>query len=243
MQTGEVRLLITCILSTRPVVFCFVNDICFIFARSNLKSEVMKRNVTLAAVAMSAMSFASAQESDPTFGFSKGDVFVEGNMGFSSVKETYETTRSFVFAPAAGHFIRKDLALGVRLVFIEEEEKEDIMNTILDKRSAFSVGFFSRYYFLGMGKRLKTFTNVGVAIGSGKTGSPEVKHSSFGAGVGLGMNYFVTERIAINAGLADILAYTSVSPNNGPSKSEFAINLNVFNNFSTQAQFGLTFKF
>jgi len=42
------------------------------------------KKVVLSAVAVFALSLASAQEEKSNFGFSEGDVFIEGNIGFNS---------------------------------------------------------------------------------------------------------------------------------------------------------------
>lgn len=78
---------------------------------------------------------------------------------------------------------------------------------------------------------------------SGKAGLADAKYSGFGFGAGLGMNYFVSDSFAINFALTDVLSYSSQKWDGAENVSEFNANVNVFNNFFTTAQFGLTYKF
>ena len=110
------------------------------------------------------------------------------------------------------------------------------------KTNVFGIGGFARYYFLDLGARFKTYAEAGAAFGSQKESITGVKANGFGLGAGLGLQYFVTEKIAINFGLSDILSYTSAKVDGGKAESEFEGNVNVFNNFFTTTQFGLTFK-
>lgn len=206
------------------------------------------KKVILSAMAVFALSFANAQEGEPTFGFSEGDFFVEGNIGFGSTnnKNTEVKTSSFEFNPKAGYFISEDLAVGLELGFGSSKEKFDGQDT--DKNSYVAVGGFARYYFLDLGARFKTYGEFGLAYATVKDGiSPnELKVNAFGAGLGLGINYFVTENIAINFGLADILSYTSAKADvdGAEAVNEFNFGFGEFNNFfGTTATFGLTFKF
>jgi outer membrane protein len=182
------------------------------------------KKLILSAAAVFVFSFANAQETS-TFGFGEGNIIVEGNLGFNSTndKNTDIKTSSFTFNPKAGYFITDDVAIGIEL----------------------GVGAFARYYFLELGERFKTYGEFGLGFDTYKEemGGLEAKASGFGAGLGLGMNYFITENFAINFALSDILSYSSYKPDGGEAISEFNGNINVFDNFFTTAQFGLTFKF
>ncbi|HNU59410.1 MAG TPA: hypothetical protein PKI08_05615, partial [Aquaticitalea sp.] len=114
-----------------------------------------------------------------------------------------------------------------------------------EKQSSFAAGVFGRYYFLDLGKRFKTFAEVGVGFGTVKYDLADVKEKFVGAGVGLGINYFVKENIAITFNLSDVLSYTSRKwdVDGAEAVSEFNANINVLNNFFETAQFGLMYKF
>jgi outer membrane protein len=203
------------------------------------------KKVLFTAVAVLGFTFANAQEEATTFGFAEGDVFVEGNLGFSSTndKNTEFKTNSFEFNPKAGYFLTEKLAVGVELMV--GSYKEQISGTDVSKESNFGAGVFARYYFLDLGERFKTYAEAGLGFASGKDESfpGEAKYSGVGAGAGLGIQYFATSNIAINFGLSDVLSYSSSKVDGFKNESEFNANLNVFNNFFAAAQFGVTYKF
>ena len=200
------------------------------------------KKVLFAAVAVFAFGIANAQEDTKSFGFNEGDIILEGNLGFSSTndKNTEEKTSSFNFNPKVGYFMADNLAIGLELMV--GSNKEEVAGVDTDKNSNLGVGAFARYYFMDLGERFKPYGEFGLGFNSGKQTLADVKYSGIGAGVGLGVNYFVTEKIAINFALTDILSYSSNKYDGGENVTEFNGNLNVFNNFFTTAQFGMTFK-
>jgi outer membrane protein len=217
------------------------------------------KKIILSAAAVVAIAFsAKAQETEtPAFGFSAGNIIVEGNLSWNSTKEEepgVETKENFFsFNPKAGYFITDKFAVGIELSVAsnKEEVNPDGAPTEETKANFFGAGVFGRYYFLELGQRFKTYAEVGVGFGGGKTevdGTEIAKNSGVNAGLDLGINYFVTPSIAINFGLANVLSYNSFTIEDTPTGEEtktntFEGNINVFNNFFDTAQFGLTYKF
>lgn len=204
------------------------------------------KKIILTAAAVFAMSFANAQEKDAKgFGFSEGNVFLEGNLSTSSSNEKNSDTKisSFEFNPKAGYFLSDKFAVGVELG-IGSGKKSVAGNDIL-KSSNFNVGAFGRYYFLDLGERFKTYTEFGFNVGSEKDGvNSTVKTNTFNLGAGLGMNYFVSPKMAISFGLGNVINYgTSKSDQSGDKgSSNMNVSLNVFNNFFNTTTFGLLYK-
>ena len=195
----------------------------------------------MAAVAMIATT---AQAQEETFGFGEGDVLLEGNLSFSSTKDNNidEKESGFTFAPKAGYFLNDNFAVGIQLNVANNKFENNSGET---KNNEFGAGVFGRYYFLDLGQRFKTYGEIDLGFNSMKSenGPIESKASGFGAGLGLGINYFVTEKIAINFALTDILSYSSFKPKDGEAINSFGLQVNELNNFFSTAQFGLTFKF
>lgn len=214
----------------------------FTFAAEKFK-HMKKLVLSIAAVAMMATT---AQAQEQTFGFNEGDVLLEGNISMSSTKDNNNDSKEsdFTFAPKAGYFLTDDFAVGVELNVSNNKNEVGSAETTTNM---FGAGVFGRYYFLELGKRFKTYGEVGLGFVSTKTelqpANTEIKASGFGAGAGLGINYFVTEKIAINFALTDILSYSSMKPKDGESVNSFGFQVNEINNFFSTAQFGLTFKF
>lgn len=203
------------------------------------------KKLILSAAAVFALTFANAQEGEPTFGFSEGNFLIEGNIGFGSTndKNSETKTSNFNFNPKAGYFISDDLAIGLDLGF--GSNKTEINGTDTTDRSYVGIGGFARYYFLDLGARFKTYGEFGLGYETANNKIADVKTNTFRAGATLGINYFVTENFAINFALADILSYSSekADVSGAEAENEFNFGFGQFNNFFSTAQFGLTFKF
>jgi outer membrane protein len=223
------------------------------------------KKVLLTAVAVFSLTFVNAQEKEAkAFGFAQGNMFLEGNLSFSSSTTTdsfqgtdieEDKNSSFNFNPKFGYFISDKLALGAELsVGSSKNENTDFTtspNVVSETTgSSFGAGVFARYYFLDLGERFKTFTEVGLAFGSETNefnGTETSSANGFGLGVDLGMNYFVTENMAISFGLSNVLSYgtaTAETPAGDETQvSGLSGNFNVFNNFFDTPTFGLLYKF
>ena len=206
------------------------------------------KKLVLALALISGLAFtANAQD----FGFKKGNVLLEGNIGFSSTnnKNAEEKETSFNFSPKAGYFVTDKIAVGVQLAFGSEKQEDYAAGaTAFDKDNTFGAGVFGRYYFLELGKRFKTYTEAGLGFASVKSEtnlgkSPSVNEFAFNAGVGA--NYFLTEKLAINVGLTDVINFTSrkVDVANAKSVTNFNVKAGSINNILNAAQFGLALKF
>ncbi|MCX7547686.1 outer membrane beta-barrel protein [Xanthomarina sp. F1114] len=209
----------------------------------------MKKIAIMAAVAVFGFANVNAQEDVSVYGFGEGDIFIEGNVGFNSSndKNTEEKASGFNISPKAGYFLTDDLALGLDLSYASSKTK--VAGTTTADVDGFGAGVFARYYFLDLGKRFKTYTELGAGYASAKDkgGVFDEKFDAFGAGLDLGINYFVTEKIALTFGLKDILSFSSGKTKVGDVKGEAVTNFNfgfgdVANPFGGNAAFGILFK-
>ncbi len=211
------------------------------------------KKLLLTVTAVAGLAFVSnAQE----FGFDKGNFIVEGNLQGSTVNNKNDDSKvsAFQFNPKAGYFVTDKIAVGVELGFGQNKETTNpVAGKTVETDKIFAAGVFGRYYFLELGSRFKTYTEVGVGYasitGDEKVGSdPAVKDpavNGFGVNAGVGVNYFLTDKIAVNFAFGDVLSYASAKEDVDGAKavSSFNANINVFDNFFNTAQFGLTFKF
>lgn len=203
------------------------------------------KKVILSAFALLAITFANAQDNGAkSFGFSEGDILVEGNLGFGSTndKNSEVKTNSFSITPKVAYFLTDKFAVGAQLGYASS--KKEVSGVDTEKGSDFNVGVFGRYYFLDLGQRFKTYADAGIDFVSGKDDINDLKANGVGAGVGLGINYFVTERIVLNFALRNIISYSSAKIDGGESVSSFGFDLNgnVKNPFAA-ASFGVGYKF
>lgn len=199
----------------------------------------------MAAFAVFGLSNVNAQEdfnNFETFGFNHTDIMLEGSLGYNTSrdKNTDTKTNNFNFNPKVGYFVADNVAIGLEAGY--NSFKKEVAGVNTRDAYALEAGVFARYYFLELGKRFKTYTELGVGFGSQKDKIGDIKAKGFGAGLDLGINYFVTENIAISFGLANVLSYQHYKADGAETESSFNADVNVFNNFFETAQFGLMFK-
>ncbi|AWG21631.1 hypothetical protein FFWV33_08830 [Flavobacterium faecale] len=207
------------------------------------------KKVILSAIALLAISFANAQDSSAKeYGFSEGNVLVEGNLGFNSStnNNTDVKTNSFNFTPKVGYFLTDKFAVGAQIGV--GTNKTETAGVDTSKSTNLSAGVFGRYYFLDLGQRFKTYADANVAYGHSKDGigAAELKANGVSAGLGLGINYFVTKRVVLNFALRNILSYSTAKVDAPGAKSVsnfgFDLNGNIANPFAT-GSFGVGYIF
>ncbi|MDM1368575.1 outer membrane beta-barrel protein [Myroides marinus] len=223
------------------------------------------KKLVLSLVAVAAFGFtANAQETEkPTYGFQESNVFVEGMFSINNNTTKPEggsktKTTTYNFTPKVGYMLSDKFAVGVELGFGKNGSEEGAFGDMLKASRKGYVketyaGAFGRYYFLELGQRFKTYAEVGVGFHEGVTAtgtaakSVDLKQTGVKAGLGLGMNYFVTSNLAISFHLGDIFTYSNYNAKLDGKKqgtvSNTDANVNIFNNFFTEAKFGLTYKF
>ena len=205
----------------------------------------MKKLLFTAAVAVLGFTSVSAQEEAKAYSFAEGDIFIEGMVGFNSSndKNTEVKENAFEISPKLGFFINEDVAIGGELSFMST--KEETAGTDTADQSAFGVGAFARYYFLDLGERFKTYGEFGVGYASQNDDLNDFKVNGFGAGLDLGINYFVTEKIALSFGLKNVLSFSSAKADVDGAEAVTEFNLgfgDVANPFGGNAAFGVLFK-
>lgn len=200
------------------------------------------KKILLSALAVFAFGVANAQEGG--FGFSKGDVIVEGNLSVSSNSvssgNSTTTTTSYAFRPVGGYFITDKFAVGLGLNIASEKGS----GSGSDETNTFGVKAAGRYYFLDLGQRFKVYGEAGLGFDSVSTKPGDKKETNIGLDAGLGVNYFLTNSLAINFGLTNVFSVKNnkVKDVDG-SNTKVNLNVNSFSNFFTTPTFGLTFKF
>jgi outer membrane protein len=178
-------------------------------------TKTKMKKIILTAAAVFAFSFANAQDKKDGFGFSKGDFTVGGNIAYES--EDGDSTT--LFAPSLSYFVSDKMSINASLASLSGDG--------IESTTSFGIGM--NYYMLDLGERFKVYSTAGLGFGEDIT--------SFNAGVGV--NYFLTSRLTLNFGLANMLSYQKV----GDEDATTTINLNQYDNFFDNTSFGLTFIF
>lgn len=155
--------------------------------------------------------------------FKKSDIFVEGSFSYSKEKGA---DANYSFAPTIGYFLTDKFAVGAQV------EKS---NTV-DKLGA---GVFARCYFLNIGKDFKVFSGLNLSTNDlvlDTTTDEFIARQNFNANLGLGVNYFVTKKLAISANLADLASYNFET-------ESFNVGFNGIENPFSATRFGVLYRF
>lgn len=152
--------------------------------------------------------------------FKKADKFVEGTASYS---KTEGTDGTYGLSPVVGYFVTDKIAVGA---YGEFSKNATTKNN--------SVGAFGRCYFLNVGKNFKTFSQLSVLSSSTTAAGETTSGVSFD--LGLGINYFVTSRLALSSNLGNLMNYDSKT-------STFSIGFSGINNPISNPSFGVLYKF
>ena len=178
----------------------------------------MKKVVLLAVALLAAITFTNAQNN-----FKKSDKFVEGTVSYAKAEGIDAT---YGLQPTIGYFVTDRFAVGVSGAFGKD----------VDGVKTTGFGAFGRCYILNIGQNLKTFSQLGV--GTTTINDAGVKTSAFGINLSLGVNYFVSPKLAVTLNVADLMNYTSVE-----SSSTFTIGWEGVTNPLSAAKFGVLYRF
>lgn len=200
------------------------------------------KKVLLSAIAVMAFGFANAQDV-PTTGFSQGDVFITGSVGFGSEKTGDFKTNTFNISPKAGYFVTNNIALGVQLGYTTVKDTEDTpLGETEEKTTDLQIGAFGRYYFTPA-RNFSFFGQLSAGYLSSKTetspGGGEVKSDGVNVALAPGISYFVSDHIALEATFG-ILGYRTTKPDFDGAESTDNFDFGV--NFS-DINFGIVYKF
>ena len=195
------------------------------------------KKLLFAAAAVFAFGMANAQE-EGTGGFSKGNIFVSGGVAFGSEKTGDFKSSGIEFSPMVGYFVSDNIAVGARL---SVGSSKDELGSNEDKTSFFGAEVLGRYYWTPA-SQFSLFAELAAGFGSSKDepqGGPNTENKFFGVNAGVGVNYFISNQFAIEAGWAGLGYNTNDNGGNGAEETSsfgLAVDLSAIN-------FGLTYKF
>lgn len=178
----------------------------------------MKKVILLAIAMIAAVTFTNAQTN-----FKKSDKFLEGTVSYS---KSTGTDATYGLQPTFGYFLTDRFAVGASANF--GKDGAGVKTT--------GFGAFGRCYVLNIGQNLKTFSQL--TVGGTTTNDAGVKTTGFGVNLGLGVNYFVSSKLALSLNVADLMNYTSVEDN-----STFTIGWEGVSNPLSAAKFGVLYRF
>lgn len=198
------------------------------------------KKIILTVAAVFAFGFANAQEEAKGEGFSKGDVFISGSVGFGTSKYTQNNNYkedSFTIAPRAAYFVTENIAVGVGLGYSSSKIQATEASEAA-KVDMFSVGAFGRYYFTPASK-FSVFGHLGFDYANSKNKATDLKVNAFAVEVAPGVNYFFNKNFAVEATWG-VLSYASAKADveGAEASTNFNLGLNL-----NDIKLGLIYKF
>ena len=166
--------------------------------------------------------------------FSKGDTILEGTASYSTSTAT-GNPKTMDFSPSIGYFLSDKFAVGAQLGLGSTK-------TDSDKSNSTSYGVFARCYVLNVGDHLKAFSQLDLG-GSNATSTADIKTTQFGVNVGLGLNYFLSKKLAITTSVGNLLGYNTTKVGDGDSVTTTNIGFSKFDNPLMATKFGILYRF
>ena len=198
----------------------------------------MKKLFLCAAVAVLGFVNVNAQD-DSKGGFSEGDLFVSGSVGFNSTSQDEAKENSLNFSPSIGYFVSDNIAAEFGLIVGSNKfEEGDFEST----NSNFGASLGATYFFTPSNQFSFT-VGAGVSYVSSKSEiegiDDESKVNSFAIAVAPGINYFISDQFALRASVG-ALSYSSSKADfeGAEAVNSFGLNLNL-----SDINFGIVYKF
>ena len=188
----------------------------------------MKKVLIIAAIAGSALT-TNAQ-------FTKGDKFTSTSFGYSSTTQGDAKSSTFNLAPSVGYFVSNNWSLGLE-VGIGSNSSELASVKSVDE-SSFAFGAHANYFFTPA-EKFSFFANIGFDYMSMNDKIAKETISGFGISVVPSVNYFLSNRLAMQASYGSLGYATMKSDATGAEAvNNLGINLDM-----SSIGFGLTYKF
>ncbi|WP_291118205.1 outer membrane beta-barrel protein [Flavobacterium sp. UBA6135] len=198
------------------------------------------KKIILSVAAVLALGFANAQETSADSGFSKGDLYVSGSLGFNSTKMGDIKSDGYAFTPGVGYFLTENIALEGAISLTKQTMGMEFDGETMDieaKGFAFAVG---GKYFFTPADRFSLFAGLGVGYGVNKIGDGEtIDLKTFSVSLSPGINYFFNSNFAAQASLG-MLGYSSskFDFDGAESMDTFSLSMDM-----TNINFSLIYKF
>ncbi|WBX74545.1 outer membrane beta-barrel protein [Tenacibaculum pacificus] len=196
----------------------------------------MKKVLLTIAIIAAGFTANAQDKNEAKGGFAQEDIYVSGTVGFATYKQGDSDSNGYNFSPSVGYFIAENIALELGLGIGGTTNIDD------SKSSSFGVNAGAKYFFTPQ-------NDFSFVVGAGLDYSVQGNESAagvkgndtntFAIAVAPGVNYFVSESVALRASVG-ALSYESKKEDadRAEARNTFGLNLNL-----SAIQFGLTYKF
>ena len=206
----------------------------------------MKKLFLFATLALFALNVNAQGENESndesSVGWSKGDMYISGSVGLTSMTFGDDKENEFNIMPQFGMFLSDNIAAGVQVGYMSYKE-EGSSNVTFNENNTIMIGAYGKY-ICRPNERFTPYIGLGVNYMSTSydhfQGNPaDFKEDGFQVGVGAGLVYGLSDHWWIGANHAG-LSYTTVKADtdNAESRDTFDIGLNW-----KELNFSLAYKF
>lgn len=178
----------------------------------------MKKILTIATIVLGMICTANLSFGQSSF--KKGDKFVEGSMNYSRVNNTTNSSLNL----SGAHFFTNRFALGLTGAVSETKT---------------SAGVFGRCYIFEKND-FSVFSQLTAQTSVETLNSVSTRCNNLNLGVGL--NYFVTNRLALTTHLFNLMDVTHYPSKDGYSQPDVHFGFSGVDNPLSTAKFGILFK-
>jgi len=200
------------------------------------------KKLILTVIAVLSVVFVNAQDGNSgTEGFSKGDLFISGSIGFNSSSTGNDKNQNFNITPRLGYFASQNFAIG-GLISLSNSSVESPGRLLDNDTNGFAIGAFGRYYATPANKfsvfgELNATYSTNVSKNNLADQSTDFTVNTTSITVLPGVHYFLNKNFIIEANWG-VLSYFSTNPDIGDNTNGFSIALNLAN-----INLGLVYKF
>ncbi|SOU86554.1 outer membrane beta-barrel protein [Tenacibaculum dicentrarchi] len=193
----------------------------------------MKKVLLTIAIVAAGFTANAQNKNEVKGGFTQEDIYVSGSVGYSKMSGAGDVS-IYTFSPSVGYFVSENIALELGLAISGSENGAA-------ESTAFGVKAGADYFFTPK-NNFSFVVGAGLGYTTYKTETAGIEgpdRNTFSLDVSPGINYFVSNSIALKASVG-ALSYNSskVDITGAKSVNSFGLNLNLSN-----VNFGLTYKF
>lgn len=175
-----------------------------------------------------------AYSQDNNYILKKGDVFINGSIGFQNTTINKYNENTIDFSPRVGAFISSKFLIGLQVGFGQKKATDSV---VLSNKSILNLGAFTRYYFTPE-KQFSVFTNLSADYTSENDQLSKKIDNKYEISVSPGVHYFISKDFLLEATLGKIAIGSSKSnAASSPKIDKFDLSVNI-----SSIELGLTYK-
>lgn len=208
----------------------------------------MKKTLLFLTLTIFSFAFSHAQEENKDkaiFGFSKGDIYLSGEFGYDNNEIENRTQKTLNFSPTIGYFLSDHFALNGGITLGSFKSENDITGSTNDN-STTGLTLGATYIFrpkhrFSFTLGLRGIWNKTKIRSPNNTTSIDFENKNFQILLSPGINYFISESIALQVNLG-VLSHSKATNGNSTSSDQKTTTFEAGIDFANTG-LGIVYKF